>query len=404
MTSPNKHNRSVTSFLNPKDRQTLTNGGTVVGGNGATYKYDPLTGQATVVKWPGAAPAAPAKPNAPTAAPDTRRGTPTPAERVENGPRTVTVPTGPSTPAPATPGLSAETSTESPAERAARERREADDRGRQNDARARIGSVLAEYGLESLADFVWDQILAGKSDAEVLQDLRNTSQFKQRFPAIDQRRAKGLNAISPGEYVAYERQARQLMRAAGLPEGFYDGNDDFTRYIAGDMSLAELQDRIVLGRKATFEVDPQVRETLQRDYGIGEGDLIAWFLDDKVAQPLLEKRFTAGTIGAAASRSGFGVTSRAENEGLVEIGVTADQAQEGFSNLAGLRELTSALPGQREDAISRDEQIGAAFRGDAKSRDTIENRRSKRQATFRGGGGFAADRDGLAGLGQAKAS
>lgn len=424
MTTPSRHDRAVTSF-DAKSRKILTNGGTVVGGNGATYKYDPLTGLATVVRWPGGAvakPAAPATspvaaaPAAPAAGPRPRPDMPGPWRRVGDRPVTDASGSAPRRPgggagqtgpgggvtdgpvtSPARPG-------ETPAERAARERREADDKARQNDARARIGSVLAEYGLESLADFVWQQILAGKSDAEVLQDLRNTPQFKQRFPAIEERQKKGLNAISPGEYVAYERQARQLMRAAGLPEGFYDSNDDFTRYIAGDMSLAELQDRIVLGRKAMYEVDPQVRATLSRDYGISEGDLTAWFLDDKVAQPLLEKRFLAGTIGASASRSGFGITSREENEGLAEIGVTADQAQEGFSTLAGLRELTSGLPGQREEDISREDQIGAAFRGDARSRTKIENRRSQRQATFRGGGGFASDRDGVSGLGQAEAA
>lgn len=412
MTTPNRHDRAVKSF-DVKSRRTLTNGGTVVGGNGATYEYDPLTELATVVKWPGGATAKPAgKPSAAPAAPAGPRPRPEmpgPWRRVGDRPVSDTAaprpdggagqtgPGGGVSDSPAQPG-------ETPADRAARERREADDKARQNDARARIGSVLAEYGLESLADFVWQQILGGKSDAEVLQDLRNTPQFQQRFPAIEERRKKGMNAISPGEYVAYERQARQLMRAAGLPEGFYDSNDDFTRYISGDMSLSELQDRIILGRKATYEVDPQVRATLSRDYGISEGDLTAWFLDDKVAQPLLEKRFLAGTIGAAASRSGFGVTSREENEGLAGIGVTADQAQEGFSSLAGLRELTSGLPGQREDNISRDEQLGAAFRGDAKSRAKIENRRSQRQATFRGGGGFASDRDGTSGLGQAEAA
>jgi hypothetical protein len=282
------------------------------------------------------------------------------------------------------------------------QQRENDDAARQRDARARIGSVLAEYGLESMADWVWQQILDGKSDTEVLQDLRNTPEFKKRFPAIEERRAKGLNAISPGEYVAYERQARQLFRAAGLPGGFYDSNDDFTRYIAGDMSLAELNDRIGLARRASFEVDPEVRATLSRDYGISDGDLTAWFLDDKVAQPLLEKRFAAGEIGAAAVRSGFGRTSRGENESLAGLGINPEQAQEGFGTLAGLRELTVGLPGQREAAISRDEQIGAAFRSDAKARAKIETRRSQRQATFRGGGGFASDRDGMSGLGQAE--
>jgi hypothetical protein len=412
--------RAISTF-DAKSRQILTNGGTVRGGNGILYKYDPLTGMAVNANARRAAPApvapvaaapAPTRSVGPGGVVDNPRRTPqpaTPGPRRSIGPGGVVdhpkrnLPDNPARPFPVTvPETPSEP--EAAGKTDAELQREKDDAARQADARARIGSVLAEYGLEGMADWVWQQILAGKSDAEVLQDLRNTPEFKQRFPAIEQRKQKGLNAISPGEYVAYERQAYQLMRAAGLPEGFYDSRDDFTRYIAGDMSLSELQSRITLGRKAMFEVDAGTRQTLQRDYGIDEGDLVAWFLDDKVAQPLLEKRFVAGQIGAAAGRAGFGVTSRDENEGLADLGLTAGQAQEGFSTLAGLREITTGLPGQRERDISRDEQLGAAFRGNAQAREAIENRRSQRQATFRGGGGFASDRDGVSGLGQAKAA
>ena len=377
-----------------KSKQTMLAGGTVTGGDGRQFVW--LNGHATTVgsatyKAGMAQREANRTGGELTPGQKTKRGPMTPAERAEAIIDRPKVPGRQPDPAEAVKDDSL-----TPEE----QRRAEDDAARQRDARARIGSVLAEYGLESMADWVWQQIVAGKSDAEVLQDLRNTPEFKQRFPAIEERRKKGLNAISPGEYVTYERQARQLMRAAGLPEGFYDSNDDFTRYIAGDMSLAELNDRIGLARRAQFEVDAQTRQTLQRDYGIGEGELTAWFLDDKVAQPLLEKRFTAGQLGAAASRSGFGITTREENEGLAEIGVTAGEAQEGFGTLAGMRELTRGLPGQREEDISREDQLGAVFRSDANARSKIENRRSKRQATFRGGGGFASDRDGVSGLGQ----
>lgn len=271
---------------------------------------------------------------------------------------------------------------------------------RQRDAKARIMSVLSEYGLESLADFVWQQILAGKSEIEVLQDLRNTPEFKTRFPAIEARTKAGMPPLSPGEYVAYERQARQIMRAAGLPESFYDTNDDFTRYLTRDVSLSELNDRIQLGRKAMFEQPREVIDTLMRDYGATEGELTALFLDPDRALPLVEKQWRAAQIGGAGARTGFGST-RAENERLADLGISAEQAQQGFGLLGESRELFQSLDGG-EDVIDREEQLGAAFEDNPNARRRIEQRRRRRIGAFEAGGSFATSQTGVSGLGDTR--
>lgn len=65
---PRSHNRTIGSF-DSRSRTTLTNGGTVVGGNGLTYKYDPNTGQAVPVASRSTAPV-----NTPQPSRNTRRG------------------------------------------------------------------------------------------------------------------------------------------------------------------------------------------------------------------------------------------------------------------------------------------------------------------------------------------
>lgn len=280
------------------------------------------------------------------------------------------------------------------------EEEDPDDAARDRDAKARIMSVLREYGLESLANFVWDAILQGKSDAEILQDIRNTPEFKTRFPAIDERVKRGLAPLSPGEYVAYEQQARQIMRAAGLPETFYDSTDDYTRFLSADVSIAELNDRIQLGRQAAFDAPAEVRQALMRDYGMTEGGLTAYFLDPDRALPILERQYRAGQIGGAGIRTGFGST-RAENERLAALGITAEQAQQGFGALGESRELFQSLD-RGEDAIGRDEQLGAVFEGNSNAQRRIEQRRSRRRAVFQGGGGFASGQDGISGLGDTR--
>lgn len=269
------------------------------------------------------------------------------------------------------------------------------------DALARIRDVLGQYGLDSLSDFVWQSIVSGMSETQILQSIRETPQFKQRFPAIDDRRSKGLPALSPAEYIAYEQTATQMMRAAGIPTGFYDSPEDFRKFLANDVSVKELSDRVDLARQAAYQAPTEVRQALRSQFGLGDGDLAAYFLDSDRAAPLLQRTYNAATIAGASTRTGYN-TSADQDYMLADLGITADQAQSGFNQLAQQRELFDPLAGHNEGAITVDEQLGAAFGGSAAATRRIEDRRRSRVAEFGGGGGFAGTAQGLTGVGQAQ--
>src|SRR5436190_18401227 len=93
---------------------------------------------------------------------------------------------------------------------------------KQQDAYADLVNILGDYGLASLAPWAWNEIIQGASETQVLLDMRQTPEFKAAFPEIAMREKAGLPAISPGEIVSYRNSAIQLMRAAGLPKGFWD--------------------------------------------------------------------------------------------------------------------------------------------------------------------------------------
>jgi hypothetical protein len=412
------HARAISSF-DAASRQKLTNGGTVVGGNGGTYRFNPLTGMAEVIRWAdGTVPStAPAAPVAAPAAPVAPRGVPGPATVVDHPKRVVPegrtpppgsvgsdpAPTPVATP-PAAPAGPTPEETAAEAERINREReetakREAEDR-RRRDAYARLQTVLNEYGLGSLAATVQAWLIEGLSEDEIVQRMRETPEFKTRFPAIEERRKKGLAPISPGEYVAYERQARQMMRAAGIPEGFYDQQEDFTTFLVNDMSLAEMGDRITLAADAAFKMPAEDREALSR-WGLGPGDMTAYWLDPTKAQPMLERKQAAAKLSGAAQRSRFGGLDEGTATGLAQLGVTASQAEQGFGQLYDARELFGALDAG-EDAIGQGEQIDAAFRGNAQAQRRIEQRKRRRQGVFEGGGGFASGQGGITGLGDSE--
>lgn len=276
------------------------------------------------------------------------------------------------------------------------------DNPRARDSWAYVQAILDDYGLGSLSGFVRDNIIEGRSEIEVMQRLRETTEYKTRFRAIEERKKAGLAPISESEVVAYERQARQLMRSAGLPEGFYDDVNDFVDFLTADISVSELGTRVNDGYVAVSQAPPEVREYLEREEGLTPGDMVAYFLDEQKALPVLERKVAAARLGGTASRSGYGNLNRTEAESIAAMGVTDTQAAEGFGSLVRDRELFTPL-GQNEDMISREEQQSATFRGNRFAQERIERRRRERQATFSGGGGgYTTERGGIAGLGSSR--
>lgn len=268
----------------------------------------------------------------------------------------------------------------------------------QQDAHAAIRLVLERYGLESLLDWAWEQIVANRSETQILQSLREQEAYRVRFQAIFDREATGLPPVSPEEVLAYERQAVALMRNYGFPQGFYDDVGDLARLMVNDISAAELERRLQGYVESAVNAPAEYRDALESLYGFGPGDLAAMWADPETAMSVLERRWRATALGGEALSQGFGPLTAAEAEGLAGRGVDAQAGREGFGVLAESRELFGALD-SGETGIGRETQLGA-ISGDAQSQQEIEARRRRRQAGFSGGGSFASGGDGIGGVGR----
>jgi hypothetical protein len=264
-----------------------------------------------------------------------------------------------------------------------------------------LNNVLEGYGLGGLGDWAWQQIQEGYSPDRIIQNLRQRDEYKQRFIGLERRREAGLPAISEAEYIAYETDVRQMMRAAGLPADFYDSPEDFATFIGNDVSPMEMQARINEGYLAASQAPPEVRQQLETLYGVGQGQLAAFFLDPDRALPLIERQFQASQISAAAQRTTYGSLDAAEAERLASLGITDQEAQQGFGALAERKELFQAMPGiQGEEGIDRAMQQRAIFEGDASALAAIERRAGSRVAQGRGSQGFALGETGVSALGE----
>lgn len=209
---------------------------------------------------------------------------------------------------------------------------------------------LAQYGLEGLAADVEKYKLDGLSDDELLIRLRTESAaYKRRFKANEARIAKGLAALSEAEYIGLEDQYQNVMRRYGLPESYYargemGRQEGFEKFIAGDVSPAELETRVQTAQNRILNAPTQIKDALSQFYGaeISNGDVLAYVLDPDRALPQIQRKVTAAEIGGAAAMAGL-EASRARAEELGTYGVTGEQARQGFQTVAGVLPRASML-------------------------------------------------------------
>ena len=263
-----------------------------------------------------------------------------------------------------------------------------------------IARRLETYGLGSLANFVWDIITKENITSEyaLIERIRETDQYKQRFPAMKMRRDRNLTAISEQAYIDLENSYRETMKIAGMPRGLFDGPEDFTSLISGDVSPKELQQRVQAGYQAVAQSNPQVINEMKRLYGVNDSMLAAYFLDPEKATPMLLRQAQSAQIAAEATlQAEMGITAGTAEE-LAVAGVTQEQARAGFQAIQAGQELFVPLPGTTEAAIAQEEQIAGVFGTSSAAQQRIRQRTRERQATFEAGGRFAGQGTTVTGL------
>lgn len=262
-----------------------------------------------------------------------------------------------------------------------------------------LRDLLRNVGLEDLYDQARNGVRQGSSDAEVFEVLRETPQYRSRFSAIFDREARGLAPISAGMIIEQERQLSTLFSMYG-----YELNpgqsirDVANATMANDVSVNEMSSRLTSYRDFADRVaaDPENAEVVAEMLGAGYSQMdLARVVLEPESLPEIESRLRTASIALEANRSGFGLNAD-EAGNLAARGLTGDQAEAGFGELARNRQVVNGLPGE-EGGLSRQQQL-AAVAGDAAALEAVEVQRRRRRAAFEGGGSFARDDEGFAGL------
>jgi len=232
---------------------------------------------------------------------------------------------------------------------------------RNGSALGELQTVLDRYDLGDLTEWAWQRILAGESQAEIMNKLRETSQFKTRFKAIDMRRDAGLPAISPEEVIQYEEQASALMRAAGMPRNFYNNPDDFASLLGNNISIVELGTRVNDMYTAISRAPVEIRNTFAEYFGAnGDAALAAFFLDPERAAPELINMVNtanfAGTVRQFGFNPDFATAKRA-----ADMGIGIEEARRGSQELNDLEPLFTETISETNDLVAEREGFNLVY-------------------------------------------
>ena len=264
-----------------------------------------------------------------------------------------------------------------------------------------------QYGLGSLVTDIKDLLINDTPTSEFGLRLRGTDAYKTRFKANEARIAAGLSALSPAEYVALEDQYQNIMRNAGLPASYYTKDTTgkqvgFEKFIAGDVSAVELEDRISTAQKRVINANPEVTTALKQFYpDITNGDILAYTLDPTQGLEGIKRKVTAAEIGGAALQSGL-AANLARAEQLNKYGVDKAAAEKGYSTIgAGLQrgsELASIYQQDPYTQTTAEEEI-FNIPGATKAREKRQKITGLEKAAFGGqtgltSGALARDRAG----------
>ncbi len=239
----------------------------------------------------------------------------------------------------------------------------------------------------------------GLSEEAIALEIRQTDEYKTRFPGMALRRDNGFGAITEAEYMANEDEYAMLLRTHGLPPRFYDDRMDFANLIAADVSPNEFAERVTLAELAEKGADPNTKAELKRLYGVDDADLVAYYLDPEGATNLIEERraFEAAGLSATAARV-IGTPTGFDKEtatALQREGIQRREIQQTLTPQAGL--VNQALGEQ--DEISASDLAQSQFGLDPTAANKVRRRREERAAGFSGQSGMLVTGTGATGMG-----
>lgn len=260
--------------------------------------------------------------------------------------------------------------------------------GVDSDAYTFLTGLLRQWGIDELGPTVLNLLQQGYSTEAIPILLQDTDAYKQRFIGNEARKKAGLPVLSPGEYLSAEKSYRDILRASGLPAGFYDQASDFAGFVGRDVSPIELQRRVDSAVKEANTVDQRWLDTFKQYYGVDRNHLAAYFLDPERGMDAINQAERGTTIAAAAGARGIGLDrATAERYGAAADSQQYAQQAQQFAEYADRGSFLGQVYGQNYNAETAAQQV---FSGSQQAQDLLKRLAKREEDEFAASGGPAS--------------
>lgn len=206
------------------------------------------------------------------------------------------------------------------------------------DAYKLLETTMRSYGFtESELKEILDYMQKGLTDPnmgpnQMLLDLRNLKSYQARFAGNEERRGRGLNALSEADYLQQEKDFSDTLRQYGVQR--FATRGQFATFIGNAVSNAEVGRRAKVAVERLQMGDPAILRQFKTYYpNITDSDIVAYFLNPKEVLPELEAKTTTAEIGATAEQYGLNA-DLARASGLQRYGVDLAEARVGYQAIA----------------------------------------------------------------------
>ena len=269
---------------------------------------------------------------------------------------------------------------------------------------------------------------------ELMNMVRNTSQYKSTFSGLIAQQAEaaknGTKPLTESTYLTLVNSYQATAQAAGLPTGFLTtpdpktGKSPIANLVAGNVSASEFSQRIAMGYQAVNALPQNIQQQFMQQHNIGQGGLVAYFLNPTAAAPVLERQALSANLGYTAQTAGLQGFTNQQSSDLAEMVRLSGTG----ASVAGLNDPTMAPFSKAQTALqtaSKDSVLGVSAPGvNASTVDTrtligsqiagfegttlpvaqreVQLAEEAKAAPFEKGGGYAESAKGVMGLGSAR--